>query len=195
MKKIAVTGGIASGKSSVCSILQSLGAYVCSSDDVVHTLLSLPTNIERVCEICGDQVLVDGKIDREQVANSVFTNPLKLKELENLLHTQALDQIKIDYEKVKSEGKYKAFVVEAPLLFEASWQPYFDITVAIKSDEQSCKSRYLQIKGHSKEDFERRQKRQLNESEKLKRADQILANLGTLEQLESETTKLFNHFL
>ncbi|MDN3505481.1 MAG: dephospho-CoA kinase [Rhabdochlamydiaceae bacterium] len=193
MKKIAVTGGIASGKSTVCSILHSLGAYVCSSDDVVHSLLNLPSNIERVCQICGDQVLIDNKIDREKVANSVFSNPLKLKELENLLHPQALKEIKVKFEKVKSEGNFNIFVVEAPLLFEAGWEPFFDIVIAIDSEEESSKKRYIKS-GHLESDFKRRRKRQLNEDQKLKRAHFILVNKSTIEELENETRKLFNHF-
>ena len=73
LKRVAVTGGLSSGKSSVCFFFKELGAYVVNADDIVHTLLSTDTQlINKVKLLFGENVIVDGKIDRSKVAKIVF---------------------------------------------------------------------------------------------------------------------------
>ncbi|MCF7852301.1 MAG: dephospho-CoA kinase [Simkaniaceae bacterium] len=188
MKKIAITGGLSSGKSSVCQILQSLGAYIISSDEVVLQLFSIPENIFRISEICGAHVLVNGKVDRQKVASLVFNEPEKLRDLEKLLHPQALDAIIKKYKEISVETKARAFVVEVPLLFEAGWQSFFDLTILIASSLDQAKSRYLK-QGHSENDFNQRTARLWTDELRRKHADIVIENEGTLEDLERKISE------
>lgn len=194
MIRIAVTGGPASGKSSACQVMQSLGAFILSSDDVVHRLLTLPSNIQHISDICGSHVLVKGNIDRKLVAQIVFSDQKKLTKLEELLHPQALAEIKKNFAKVEKSAQFEAFVVEVPLLYEAGWEPYFDKVLALKADPKVCETRYCESR-RAPSDFERRRERQLAESEKLNRADIQIENNGSLEDLEQKITEAYHHLL
>ncbi len=86
MRKVAVTGGIASGKSTVTGFFQKFGAYVVSADQIVHKLLSSHTASKQVQFAPGNEILTDGCIDRKKVADAVFRKPKLLQELEAFLH-------------------------------------------------------------------------------------------------------------
>lgn len=185
-KKIAITGGVASGKSSVCQFFRELGAYAVSADALAHELLSLETSLGRqVLSHFGPQILQDGKIDRRILAERVFDSPKELEKLEKLLHPAVLAQIDALYELAKEKGIYTFFVVEIPLLYEIHAEDAYDVTIAVLSDEKLAKERF-QKPG----DYEKRMKRQLPVREKAKRADYILHNNGSLDDLRREVETL-----
>lgn len=193
LKKVAVTGGLASGKSSVCRVLRNLGAYVVSADEIVHRLLSPETTIgKKVIDLIGKDIIKHGTIDRGVIAERVFNQPSLLKSLEQILHPAVGATIKNEYEQAIKEGKSKLFVAEIPLLFESqnlNSLPY-DKTIVVLSDDAVCKKRYEQS-GHNAQDYERRMKQQMPTIEKAKLADYVIHNNGSEEELKAETTKLF----
>ena len=108
MKAVAITGGLSCGKSSVCYFLEKLGAYVVSSDTIVHQLLSADTSLaQEVIKLLGKKIVVDQKINRSLVAQTVFENPKQLKQLEKLLHPAVYREIdgQRNSERVKSNKK------------------------------------------------------------------------------------------
>lgn len=194
LKKVAVTGGLASGKSSVCRLFSTLGAYVASADDIVHHLLSPETIIgKKVIALIGQDIVKDGKISRAIIAERVFKQPTLLRSLEELLHPAVGAKIKEQYEQVNAEGKAKLFVAEIPLLFEStklSSLPY-DATIAVITDESISKKRYQQM-GHSAQEYELRMKQQMSPAEKARHADYVILNNGSEKELEKEVTHIFN---
>ena len=87
LKKIAVTGGVASGKSTVCRLFQNLGAYVVSADQITHELLASDNTLKKkVVSIFGHEILEGEVIDRAKVAKKVFSSPDLLYKLEALIH-------------------------------------------------------------------------------------------------------------
>jgi len=186
LKKIAVTGGIASGKTTVCHLLKKHGAYQVSADEIIHQLLE--TNkacIKEVITLLGTDVLTQGKIDRKKVADKVFTDTDKLEKLETILHPLLLGEIEKEYQSVKEDQRYNAFVVELPLVQEIGKAKEFDCILAVLSDEARAKKRFAE-KGFSKEEYERRMKRQWNISMKKAHATYTIINDGTLEELENQ---------
>lgn len=191
IRLIAVTGIPSSGKSAVCQILSSRGAYIVNADDIVHKLLSSdPEVIRQVVEILGSQVVESGKINREKVAKIVFRDDQLLKTLEALLHPRVIEEIKKTYKEIKDSSKYKLFVVEIPLLFEIHFEDWFDTTITVVADEEACKNRFMS-KGFTKEQFDLRTKKQLNQIEKSKRSDITIVNNGTIKDLEEKVSNLF----
>jgi dephospho-CoA kinase len=220
LKKIAITGCLATGKSSLCSIFQELGAYCVSADQIVHQLLlplpSLDTQHtekkitesrairERVVLLLGNQIIVDGNIDRKKVAEIVFQSPEKLKELEQILHPHVKDEIVRMYEQVLEgkEGKeYSLFVVEIPLFFEllnGAWQNFqqwFDYTVCLTASEDVAVNRFIKKTGYTKEEYKKRAGFQMSQDEKAKRADFVLTNEGTLEDLKKSANRLYQKLI
>lgn len=190
--KIAVTGGISCGKSQFCLFLKELGAYVVSTDKIVHQLLSPETDLgKKVIQLLGPEIIKDSKIDRAVVAKKVFTNPKLLTNLEQITHPEVFHEVEKRYEKCSKEGKHPLFVVEVPLLFEVSSEGRFDATVAVIADESRCIERFQKATGLDKEDYYERMARQLTPEEKAARADFVSYNNGSLEDLYEEAKNVY----
>jgi dephospho-CoA kinase len=190
LKKIAITGGIASGKSTVCRLFKELGALVVSSDEVVHELLQTDPHLKQeVLRLFGSEVLQEGSLSRKKIAEHVFKDPDLLKALEAMLHPAVLKQIENLYEAARKSGKHRLFVVEVPLLYEIRGESFYDKVVVVVTDEQKASHRFQQA-GFQKEEYDRRMKRQLSPQEKTARADYILHNNGSIDDLKRQVTAL-----
>lgn len=194
LKKVAITGGVSCGKSLVCKFLQELGAYVVNADQIVHQLLTPDTALgQQVIELLGSSILVNGKIDRSKTAEIVFLNPRLLNSLENLLHPPVYKEIEKQFHDCQQQpDPPPLFVAEIPLLFESGGERYFDKTVAVIADRELCQERYRMESGHEREDFNRRMARQMLPEEKGKRADFIIVNNNTLNELKQKSKNLFD---
>jgi dephospho-CoA kinase len=183
--KVAVTGSLACGKSSVCQIFEKFGAFVISADQIVHELLSSDQDVQKgVRELLGDGVFDGEVLNRQKVADKVFTNPNLLEELEHLLHPAVFERIE-----QQCQGKdHPLIIVEIPLLFETNSELNFDATVAVYSRKEACIERL----GGDEDKFNRRSKRQLSAEEKAERADYVIENHGTLADLEAKVDKLYH---
>lgn len=187
LKKVALTGGLSSGKSTVLAIFQRLGATVVNADEFIHHLLSSNvTVIHRVLEILGEEVLDRGRINRKAIANKVFNNSEKLKQLEFLLHPPLRQEIHRIYDETLQQTKHGLFVVEIPLFFEKGGDSWYDSSLCIDSDEEHCIERFKRKTGLTEEDYRRRMRSQLSLGEKKAKADEIINNNCSLEELENQ---------
>ncbi len=196
MKKVAITGGLSSGKSSVCRILKHLGAYTVSADEIVHQLLSPHTRIgHKVLDLLGQEILKEGHFDRAKIAEIVFAEPKKLKKLEAILHPAVIEAINTLYSQVKAENTHALFVAEIPLLFESESERYFDKIVAVIADPKIAKKRFQLHTPYSFDEFERRMAQQLAPSSKAAKADFTIINNGSLDELETLTKQLYQSLI
>lgn len=197
MKAVAITGGLSCGKSSVCYFLEKLGAYVVSSDTIVHQLLSADTSLaQEVIKLLGKKIVVDQKINRSLVAQTVFENPKQLKQLEKLLHPAVYREIDGQYKlQKKKELQTKLFVAEIPLLFESEYQSFFETIVVVVADEKLAMKRFKQKTGLSVDHYYKRTARQIPIQEKMKRADEIIHNNEDLSHLKAKTFTLYHKLM
>lgn len=180
VRKVAVTGGIACGKTTVCQIFRNLGAHVVSADQIVHQLLKNDPQVKsEVVDLLGESILVEGEIARDRVADLVFRDEKQLRALESLLFPKVFAAI--DRELSFRDG---LCVVEIPLLFETGADKNYDATIAVVADDAIARSR--------NPDFERRARYQLPAKEKASQATFIINNNGTLEELEKQVKKVYN---
>lgn len=192
LKKIAVTGGLASGKTTVCDLFRSMGAEVVSADAIVHQLLSSnPQLIQAVAELIGHDVLINNQIDRKKIAQAVFNKPDLLKSLENILHPAVGQVIEESYKQACASSRSPLFVAEIPLLFEAGLEHEFDATICVTANEDIRHERYKQRVKEQLNDFNARQKNQWSQELKAQHASIIIENNGSLEQLQENVTAVF----
>lgn len=180
-----MTGGVAAGKSEALAAFDRLGATTVSADALVHELLDREPLAARIRERWGDSVFDGERVDRTAVGTIVFSDPGELKWLEGEVHPLVREEIASWFERA-APGSEVA-VVEVPLLFEGELQGHFDATVAIVSDEELRRSR-ADGRGHA--GVEGRESRQLSQQEKAERADHVVVNDGTIEDLERELASL-----
>lgn len=192
LAKIAVTGGLASGKSTVCQILEACGAYVISADKVVHKLLTPETAVgKQVISLLGPEILTDHKIDRDKIAQKVFSHPELLDSLEKILHPSVLNEIEKAYQKIVAAESPPLFVAEIPLLYESESHKFFDLVIAVISDENQCQLRYAKATGRASTEYYLRMKRQLEPHVKAAKADYVIVNNGTYDELKHQVLQLY----
>jgi dephospho-CoA kinase len=179
---VGLTGGIAAGKSEALSALERAGAATLSSDHVVRELLTTGDVRDALIERFGDEVAPGGEVDRAAVADVVFSDPEKREWLEGLLWPRVGQRIAEWREQLEhAEPRPRAAVVEVPLLFESGMEAVFDRTIAVVADE-SVRSERAGARGHRRVD--ERTSRQLSQEEKAQRADIVVRNDGSLEDLQ-----------
>lgn len=189
MKKVAITGGLSSGKSTVCRFLKDLGAYVVSADEIAHRLLSFDPRVkEKVVNLLGTDVLTHDQLNRQAIAKKVFSQPTQLESLENILHPLLFHEIESEYQAIKNAPNYNLFVAEIPLLYETKNEALFDAVVSVLAKEDLCQKRFNNLR--EKEGFAARMLRQIPPEEKAKKADFVVLNNGHLEDLQEEVKKL-----
>ena len=182
---IGLTGGIAAGKSEALAAFGRLGAETISSDAVVHELLDSEELRERLVERWGPQVAPGGAIDRRRIGEIVFGQPEELTWLEAQLHPRVGDRIAAWRRSLDPDTGFA--VVEVPLLFETPLAGAFDVTVAVVADEK-VRRRRAEQRGQALVD--ERAARQLEQDEKAARADYVVRNDSSLEDLEQELSGL-----
>lgn len=190
LKKIAITGGVASGKTSVCRFFQELGAFTVNADSVVHELLKSDIDVKRkVIQEFGSEILENGTISRKALAAKVFANSKLLKKLEDLVHPAALLAIEKLYRTACKAESFNAFVVEIPLLFEICGEPFYDYVIAVLADEAIARLRFEKA-GFTREDYDRRMKRQLSPTHKAAQSHYTIMNNGSLQDLKTEVSQI-----
>jgi dephospho-CoA kinase len=179
---IGLTGGIGVGKSTALDALERLGAAVLSTDRVVHDLYESDEVRELVTERFGQAVAPAGAVDRAALAERAFAHPDDRVWLEEILWPRVgarVAQWREELERLSSRPRVA--VVEVPLLFESGMERAFDATIAIVADEQVRRDRASARDHHS---LDERTARQLSQEEKAARATYVVANNGTVEELQ-----------
>jgi dephospho-CoA kinase len=193
IKKIAVTGGLAAGKTTVCQIFKELGAYVVSADEMVHQLLSPGTAVgQQVIRLLGSDIISGQKFDRKKIAAKVFSQPDLLRALEEIIHPAVFDGIEQKYQQINREKKYSLFLVEIPLLYESEEEERFDAVISVLADSELCRKRFVQQTHQPIQEFEKRMTRQMEPKTKADKAHYLIENNGDFEQLKTKIKTLYS---
>jgi dephospho-CoA kinase len=172
---VGLTGGLGSGKSEALAAAERLGAATLSSDMVVHDLLGTDEVREILRERWGERV--------------VFSDPAELSWLEGALFPLVGRRIGEWRTGLEENGEVDVAIVEVPLLFEAGIESLFDATVAVVADE-GLRADRAAARGH--ENVAGREDRQLTQDEKAARADHVVRNDGSLDDLEVAMAGVLN---
>jgi dephospho-CoA kinase len=192
-RSFGLTGGIASGKSTVARFLEALGAKVIDADRVGHELLH-PSNAvyHKVVTHFGREILKpSGEIDRGHLGSIVFTNPRKLSELTSLMHPSLIARVEELIEECRSRHPQAVIIVDAALIYESGVADRFaKILVAWCRPEQQIE-RLMAKTGISHQEALRRIASQISAEEKRRRADYVIDCSGSLEETRAQVKALY----
>lgn len=194
MIKVGLTGNFGMGKSTVAKFFSQLGAHVIDSDSIVSELLEKNDLVAEIKGLFGDEILVDGKLDKKTIAKIVFQNPMMRIYLENIIHPRVFERIEEKIEAIKKKGEPIIVVIEAPIIFERGYQNRFDVIVTVYTSEKVAIER-LKKKGVSEEDAISRLKCQFPIEMKKTNSDYIIDNSGSFEDTFLQVEAIFQKLL
>ena len=176
MKKVGVTGGIGSGKTTVCTLFEMLGVPVYYADDRAKELMTQDVELVRsVRQQFGDRAYTnEGALDRGYLAQAVFADAGKLKKLNALVHPA----VQHDFEHWTKQQNAPYVIKEAALIYEAGSDKMLDTVIVVTADEEERIRRIMARDGVSREEVASRMKNQLPQVEKVRRADLVIDNNG-----------------
>lgn len=191
MFRIGVTGGIGSGKSTVCRMLEESGAAVYDSDSRAKHLMNSDAELRQqlVAEF-GSRTFRDGVLDRKYLASVVFSDADRLHKLNEIVHPA----VRRDFREWCGENADKPYLVlESAILFEAGFENEVDKTLAVVTPLPLRIERVCSRDGATREEVERRIAQQMSDDELSARADYTIANI-TLDYLRSDVEQLDKRF-
>ena len=193
MQLIAVTGGIASGKSAVAARLAEHGAVVVDADRVAREVVEPGTPaLARIAEEFGPQVITeDGRLDRPALGAIVFGDPSKRLALNAITHPAVGERSRELFEAAAAADPDAVVVYDVPLLAEAERSAEFDRIVVVEASEATRIRRMVELRGYSREDAERRIAAQTGDAERRAMADEVIDADGSLENTLRQTDELW----
>ncbi|MCX6179183.1 MAG: dephospho-CoA kinase [Chlorobiales bacterium] len=193
---VGVTGGLGSGKSTVCRFLSEMGCRQFEADKVAKELqLTDHEIIDGIKKLFGEGVYsldTAGQrvIDRKKIASSVFSCPEKLESLNKLIHPKVFSEFHKAVLDAAKAGT-RILIKEAAILFESGRPEELDLVVVVVADEQQRIARAVQKGMGSPEEIIQRIKQQWPQQKLIEKADYVLVNNGSLEALKKETEALY----
>ena len=185
---VALTGGIGSGKSTVGQIFQDLGAIVTDSDQLARDVVERgTTGFDQIIAAFGDEVLKNGDLNRAALADLVFKDPAKRKQLEQITHPL----IRKAFAKIVESAKGDSIVVnQIPLLVESNHDYKFDHVITVSASEAVRIERLLK-RGMNLTQIQQRLQAQSNDVQREKISDSIIRNDNSQADLLSEVEKVW----
>ncbi|MCO6478619.1 MAG: dephospho-CoA kinase [Phaeodactylibacter sp.] len=177
MLKVGITGGIGSGKTTACKVFETLGIPVYYADSQAKQLMvSDPRLVAGIKALFGpESYLRDGALNRPFIAQQVFSNDEKLKQLNALVHPAVAE----DAERWHHAQENVPYTLkEAALLFESGSYKQLDKLITVSAPEKLRIQRVMERDGVSAEEVRARMKKQMPEEEKVKRSDFVIYNDG-----------------
>ncbi|MBR6162749.1 dephospho-CoA kinase [bacterium] len=184
MKKIAITGNIASGKSEVEKIISELGFKILDTDKVSHDILNKDDEAKKeILSIFGSDILDNGSISRKKLAEIVFKDKDKLTRLEKIIHPLVFKKIGEFFAQNKNE---EMCFVSIPQLFETRTQAAFDKVLLISAKEETRLKRLMKRNNLSEDEARLRIDIQMSESLKISKSDFVIYNDKDLNYLKEQ---------
>ncbi len=187
---IALTGGIATGKSTVIKLLSEQGFRIVDADKIAHEVLDAQHT--EIGKMFGEALIHEGKVDRKLLGEIVFSDVKRRKELEGLLHPLIYD--KIAEVSAKLDKRAEPYIVDIPLFYEGGRYAIEKVIVVYATREQQLE-RLMQRDGYSKKEALSRIEAQIDIEQKRENALYVINNSSNLKDLEFETKRVKEEIL
>lgn len=192
---VGLTGGIGTGKNTVAAMLADLGAEVLDADQIVHEAMKPKGKlVPPIARMFGKEVLQDGGVDRRKLAGIVFDNPVRLRKLEKIVHPFVQQQIRAAMVRLRKSKKTQVVVLNIPLLFESKAYSWVDETVVVKTSRETQIRRACQHLKLTRAEVSQRIQRQMPLSQKIRLADIIIDNNGSLAATRAQVKAIWQRW-
>ncbi len=181
---IVLTGGIATGKSSVCSLLNLYGFKIIDADKIAHTMLD--RNADKIAALFGSEFVSQGKVDRKKLGTVIFSDEKARVQLEGLLHPLIKEEILS--QSALCEAKEIPYIVDIPLFYEKSNYPIDEVAVVYCTPQQQI-ARLVEREGYSEEEAQKRIDAQMPIDAKREKASFVIDNTQDLKHLQKEVDR------
>ncbi len=197
MLSVGLTGGIATGKSTVVRMLVKKGARVIDHDALVHALQEPGRPVwKRIVETFGSGILDDGgRIDRRKLGALVFGDERRRRALEGIVHPAVLEEARHERERIGREDERAIVLSDIPLLFEVGMQGLFDLILLIYTPPETQILRAMRRNGLTRDEAAARLGAQMPIGEKLALADIVIRNDGTMKELRARVDEVWQELL
>lgn len=192
MIKVALTGGIGSGKSAAGDFFEDLGAVVVDADQLARDVIERGTDgFDELVATFGDEILTNGILDRSKLGQIVFADLNARKTLEEIIHPRVAEAFE---EIVQSSPADSVIIYQIPILVETKGQDRFDyiITVEATLENRTARLKNRGLKGY---EIDARMKAQASDSERAAIADAVFKNDGDLDQLLRQVENIYEDVL
>ncbi len=197
MLKVGLTGGIASGKSTVSEAFARLGAKVLDADEVAREVV-LPGKPAwtKLRHTFGSEFFhPDGRLNRNKLRRLVFANPEERSKLNAIVHPEVMKEINSRFEQLTSSAQDAVVLVDIPLLIEVGVAHRFDKVVVVYANESVQVMRLMQRDGLSREEARQALSVQIDLRGKAKKADFVIDNSGTPGETQAQVEKVWQELL
>lgn len=186
MLRVALTGGIGSGKSTVCDAFKKLGIPVLSADKFAAELTQQPEIIAQIAQAFGEELITEGQLDRRAMRQRIFADPQQRRQLEALLHPKIIEKIQ---SALQNESAPYA-IIEIPLLVETGFNAGIDRVLVVDCEVEDQIQRTMARDQSSREDVEKIIAQQVTRGERLAHADNVIVNTGDIDALDAHVLEL-----
>ena len=197
MLRIALTGGIGTGKSTASKILNELGAFIFDADREAKNILKNNETVqsELIAEFGTDIMSGDEKIDNNKLARIAFQDQDHQLRLNSIIHPYVFQEIDKNFDDVLEKGGYDIFVVDAALIYESGADTHMDYVIVITALLKVRMERALQRETLIRDEVLKRMDLQWPEEEKIALADFVIHNDSTEEEFRDAITDIYNQLV
>jgi len=197
MLRVALTGGIGTGKSTASKILNELGAFIFDADKEAKNILKNNETVqsELIAEFGTDIMSGDENIDNNKLARIAFQDQDYQLRLNSIIHPYVFQEIDKSFDDVLEKGTYDIFVVDAALIYESGADTHMDYVIVITAFLKVRMERALQRETLARDEILKRMDLQWSEEEKIALSDFVIHNDNTEEELRASVTDIYNQLV
>ncbi len=196
-KLVAVTGGIGSGQTTVCSFFQKWRCKVINADKKAHEVIQRNKKLQNeLTKVFGKDIFgKDKKLDRKLLAERAFKDELHTRKLNQLVHPRMVEVLVEEMEQARFSKRYPLIIIDAALIYEISIESMFDAVIVVSAPLKIRQQRVKDRDGMSRKQFNERAEKQIPLEDKAKWADFIIENDCSLSELEQRTRDVYEKLL
>ena len=194
MLKVALTGGIGSGKSEVSTLFSKWGAYIFDADTIAKQILDKNRTAQKelILEFGSDIISAEGIIDKKKLSRVAFQNEFNQLKLNTIIHPYVFKEIDLCFESIIEKGSHDIFIVDAALIYESGADTHMDYVIVVTSHLRIRTERVMKRGDLNRDEFLKRVDLQWPEKDKTELANFIIYNNESKDELKKEAKKVYN---